>query len=107
MAELIINKLGFDGCYDALTALSARLRDMSRFSVESSIDTSKTGEKERQCYEELLKMFNDLAELADETAQNVKLTKARYVLADQEVGELWQQDIIQKNPMSRLSRQLS
>lgn len=83
MAELNIIKSGFDGCYDALTALSARLRETSSFSIEPSVDTSMTGEKERQCYDELLKMFSDLAALADETAQDVKLTQARYVLADQ------------------------
>lgn len=83
MPDLDIQKTGFNGCYDALTALSARLRETSSFSIEPSADTSMTGEKERQCYDELLKMFSDLAALADETAQDVKLTQARYVLADQ------------------------
>lgn len=83
MAELHVIKSGFDSCYDALTALSTRLRETSSFSIEPSADTSMTGEKERQCYDELLKMFSDLAALADETAQDVKLTKARYVLADE------------------------
>lgn len=82
MAELDVIKSGFAGCIDALAALSARLRKTSNFSIESSADTSMTGEKEQQCYDELLVMFSVLADLADETAQDVKLTKARYVLAD-------------------------
>lgn len=83
MAELKVIKTGFSGCYDALKALSERMRDTSRFSLELSGDTSLAGEKERQCYDELLLMFSTLADLADETASDVKLTQARYVLADQ------------------------
>lgn len=82
MADLIVNKSGFDICYDSLILLADRLRKASGFPLESSIDTSMTGKKERLCYEELIKMINDLAALAEETAQDVELTKARYVLAD-------------------------
>lgn len=83
MAELNVNKSAFGACYDALIALSTRLRGSSSFSLESSEDTSMTGKKEQECYDELLKMIEDLASLADETAQDVKLTQARYVLADE------------------------
>ncbi len=82
MAELLVIKSGFDGCYDALIALSARLCETSGFTIDATEDTSMTGDRERQCYDELLKMFSILAALAGETAQDVKLTKARYVLAD-------------------------
>ena len=56
---------------------------MPALSEEASGDTSMTGEKERQCYDELLKIIGDLISLADETAQDVKLTQARYMLVDQ------------------------
>lgn len=83
MAELHVIKSGFDGCYDALKALSTRLHEeASSFSIEQSEDTSQTGGKEQECYEELLKMMAALADLADETARDVRLTQARYVLAD-------------------------
>lgn len=83
MAELNVIKTGFGACYDALRALSARLRETSSFSLELSGDTSLMGAREQECYDELVKMIGDLATLADETAQDVKLTQARYVLADQ------------------------
>ena len=83
MAELHVIKTGFAGCYDALKNLSGRLREeVSSFSVDMAEDTSQTGEREKECYEELLKMMVVLADLADETAKDVKLTQARYVLAD-------------------------
>lgn len=82
MPDLDILKTGFDGCYEALKSLSSDLRSKS-FSLESSGDTSMTGMKEKECYNELLQMISDLAALADETARDVKLSKARYVLADQ------------------------
>lgn len=83
MAELDINKSGFDACYDKLKALSGRLHSASSFTLDASGDTSMTGEKEQECYDKLLNMIKDLASLADETAADVKLTQARYVLADQ------------------------
>jgi len=83
MAELDIIKTGFDGCYDALKALSSRLHEASGFSLDTSADTSMTGEKELACFDELVKMINDFAALVEETAQDVRLTQARYVLADQ------------------------
>ena len=83
MAELIVEKTGFDGCYDALINLSAELNNTSGFSLDLSDDISLMGDKERECYEELLRMIKDLAALAEETAKDVKLSKARYVLADQ------------------------
>lgn len=83
MAELDINKSAFDACYDNLKALSGRLHKASNFMLDASGDTSLMAEKEQQCYNELLQMIRDLASLADETAQDVKLSKARYVLADQ------------------------
>lgn len=83
MAELQINKKGFSACYERLEALSSGLQKMPSLSEEASGDTSMTGEKERQCYDELLKIIGDLISLADETAQDVKLTQARYMLADQ------------------------
>jgi len=83
MSELHVIKTGFDGCYEALKTLSADLREeAASFSIEKSEDTSQTGEKEQECYEELLKMMAVLADLADETAQDVKLTQERYVIAD-------------------------
>ena len=83
MADLNINKSAFGACYDALKAFSSRLHEASTFSLDESEDTSFMGEKEKECYEELLNMIKDLADLADETAADVKLTQARYVLADQ------------------------
>lgn len=82
MGDLKVNKSAFDLCYENLKTLSASLLDAS-FTWESSKDTSMTGEKERQCYEELLKMIADLAALADETAKDVRLTQANYMLVDQ------------------------
>ena len=83
MAELDIIKPGFDGCYDALKALSSRLHEATGYSLDTSADTSMTGEKEQACFDELVKMINDFAALVEETAQDVRLTQARYVLADQ------------------------
>lgn len=84
MSELHVIKSGFDGCHENLLALSTNLREeASSFSVERSEDTSQTGAKEQECYEELLKMMVVLADLADETAKDVRLTQARYVLADE------------------------
>lgn len=83
MAELDINKTGFDACYNQLKALSDKLHNATTFTLDTSKDTSLTGKKEQQCFDELVKMISDLAALADETAQDVKLSKARYVLADQ------------------------
>lgn len=83
MAELQVFKSGFDGCYEALQALSASLRGASNSSLDRGADTSMTGAKEQLCYDELVQMLKDLADLADETAQDVRLTQARYALADQ------------------------
>lgn len=83
MAELNINKSAFGTCYDALKALSSRLHEASTFSLEGSEDTSFMSGMEKECYDELMNMIKDLADLADETAADVKLTQARYVLADQ------------------------
>ena len=83
MAELHVIKTGFDGCHDALKNLSGRLREeVSSFSIDMAEDTSLTGKKEQLCYEELLKMMVVLADLADETAKDVKLTQERYVRED-------------------------
>ena len=81
MPELYVLKTGFDGCYDSLKALSTSLR-AKNFALDLDEDTSKMGAKEQECYDELIAMINDLAVLVDETAADVKLTKARYVLAD-------------------------
>lgn len=81
MPDLDIQKTGFDGCYDALKQLSSELRAKS-FSLDLAGDTSPMGAKEKECYDELIAMISDLAALAEETAADVKLTKARYVLAD-------------------------
>lgn len=81
MPDLDIQKTGFDGCYDALKRLSSELRTKS-FSLDLAGDTSPMGVKEKECCDKLLTMIGDLAALADETAADVKLTKARYVLAD-------------------------
>lgn len=83
MAELDVNKSAFSSCYERLEALSSGLMIMPTFSEDAAGDTSMTGEKERQCYDELLEIIGDLISLADETAQDLKLTQARYVLADQ------------------------
>ena len=83
MGDLRINKSAFSICCDALNALADRLNEASAFTLELSGDTSLTGEKELECYNELLKMKDILADLAKETAKDVKLTMARYVLADQ------------------------
>lgn len=83
MADLKVNKSAFSTCYDALNALADRLNDASSFTLELSGDTSQTGEKELECYNELLKMKDILAALAKETAKDVRLTMARYVLADE------------------------
>ena len=104
MLDLLVDKSGFDVCYDSLILLSARLRKVSKFSLDSSADTSMTGKKERLCYEELIKMANDLAALAEETAQDLEMTKARYVLADEKGGVLWSNDIIQKKPMNKFGK---
>lgn len=82
MAELNINKSAFGACHEALKALSSRLLEASTFSLAESADTSFMGEMEQKCYDELMNMIKDLADLADETAADVKLTQARYVLAD-------------------------
>lgn len=82
MAELNVNKSAFDACYDALKALSASLHDATNLSLDTSGDTSQTGEKELQCYKALQAMISDLAALADETAQDVRLTQACYLRAD-------------------------
>lgn len=81
MPELDVLKTGFDGCYDALKVLSSDLRGKN-FSLDLGEDTSLMSAKEKECYDELIAMINDLAVLVDETAADVKLTKARYVLAD-------------------------
>ena len=81
MPDLDIIKTGFDGCYDMLKQLSSDLRAKS-FSLDLDGDTSPMGAKEKVCFDELVAMISVLAELADETAADVKLTKARYVLAD-------------------------
>lgn len=83
MADLRIEKSAFGICYDALNALADRLNDASAFTLELSGDTSQTGQKELECYNELIKLKGILASLAKETAKDVKLTMARYVLADQ------------------------
>ena len=83
MADLRIEKSAFGICYDALNALAERLNDVSRFTLDTSADTSQTGEKELECYNELIKLKEILVSLAQETAKDVKLTMARYVLADQ------------------------
>ena len=83
MAELHVIKTGFSACYDALKALSTEFRETSGFSLEESKDISLMRDSELKCYKELLNMMSILADLADETAQDVKLTQARYVLADQ------------------------
>ena len=82
MAELRVDKSAFSVCYDALNALAERLNDLSDYTVEVSEDTSLTRNKELECYNELIKMREILASLAKETAKDVKLTMARYVLAD-------------------------
>lgn len=82
MAELDINKSGFDFCYDRLQALASKLHGFKNAMEESGGDTSLTGKKEQQCMEELSRIMEDIASLAEETAKDVKLTKARYVLAD-------------------------
>lgn len=81
MPDLDILKTGFDGCYNALKQLSSDLRGKS-FSMDLGEDTSLMSAKEKACYDELIAMIGDLAALADETAADVKLTQARYVLAD-------------------------
>lgn len=83
MADLRIEKSAFGICYDALNALAERLNDVSSFTLDTSADTSQTGEKELECYNELIKLKEILVSLAQETAKDVKLTMARYVLADQ------------------------
>lgn len=82
MADLKVEKSAFTTCYDALNALVDRLNDASDFTLEMSEDTSMTGKKELECYNELIKLKDILAALARETAKDVKLTMARYVLAD-------------------------
>ena len=81
MPELHILKTGFDGCYDSLQAISSDLRS-KKFTLDLSGDTSLMGEKEKECFDALMAMINDLAALAEETAADVKLTKERYVLVD-------------------------
>lgn len=82
MPDLDINKSGFDGCYESLLALAGKLNGL-KFELGDTLgDTSLAGEKERECMEALAQMAADLASLARETASDVKLTKARYVLAD-------------------------
>ena len=83
MAELDVNKTGFDACYDELIALLERLHDLDSFTLDLSEDTSLMGKREKECFDELMKLAKDLASLTDETAKDVKLSKARYVLADQ------------------------
>ena len=84
MAELLVVKTGFNGCYDSLMALATRFNEeASSFTIESMQDTSQTGEYEQMCYTELVAMMRILAALAEETANDVRLTQARYVLADE------------------------
>ena len=81
---LLVEKMGFNICYDGLTQLINRLRERaSSFNIDRGEDTSMTGNKEQACCEELLKMMEDLAALAEETKADIKLTQARYVLADE------------------------
>ena len=82
MADLLIEKSGFDLCVESLTKLAADLAGMSIQFDHSARDTSLMGEKEQQCFEKLVEIVDDLTCLAEETAKDVKLTKARYVLAD-------------------------
>lgn len=82
MAELQINKDGFSSCYERLEALSSSLQKMPTPPEDALGDTSMTGEKEQQCYAELLAIIGNLISLVDETARDVKLTQARYMLAD-------------------------
>ena len=83
MADLNVEKSGFDGCITRMEALASGLQIGGVCAQPStSGDTSLTGEQEQACYEALLTMIEDLISLANETAEDMKLTKARYLLAD-------------------------
>ena len=82
MADLHIQKSGFDSCIDQLAALASNLAVLSiRFDYAPE-DTSLMGKKEQECFEKLVEIIDDLTCLAEETEKDVKLTKARYMLAD-------------------------
>lgn len=79
---LIVEKTGFDSPIEKLNALCIKLSKI-KFKIENSTeDTSLTGEKEQLCMDELAKIVEDLAFLAKETADDLAIAKARYLLAD-------------------------
>lgn len=82
MADLHIQKSGFNQCIEQLNALASDLAGMSIQFDHAAADTSLMGQKERECFEKLVEIIDDLTCLAEETKKDVKLTKARYVLAD-------------------------
>lgn len=82
MADLHIQKSGFDQCIAQLDDLASNLVGMSIRFDHAPEDTSLMGAKERECFEKLVEIIDDLTCLAEETKKDVKLTKARYVLAD-------------------------